>query len=105
VSRLSIALLKQLAGINLVHVPYRGGPPMVTDILGGAIPVGIDALPNSLPHMERGTPRALAITDAKRSRRIPDVPTMGEAVPGYAIGGTIGLGTRDSATPLARGDI
>jgi hypothetical protein len=52
-----------------------------------------------------GTLRALAITDAKRSRRIPDVPTMGEAVPGYAIGGTIRLGTRDSATPLARGDI
>ena len=56
--------------------------------------MGVDALPNSLPHMERGTLRALAITDAKRSRRIPDVPTMGEAVPGYAIDGTIGLGVR-----------
>ena len=98
VSHLSIELLKQLAGINLMHVPYRGGAPMVTDILGGAIPVGVDALPNSLPHMERGTLRALAITDAKRSRRIPDVPTMGEAVPGYAIGGTIGLGV-PAATP------
>src|SRR5262249_12846053 len=59
VSHLSIELLKQLAGINLVHVSYRGGALMVTDILGGAIPLGVDALPNSLPHMEQGTLRAL----------------------------------------------
>ena len=61
VSHLAIELLKLSAGINLTHVPYRGGAPMVIDIFGGAVPLGVDALPNSLPHIERGSLRALAV--------------------------------------------
>jgi tripartite-type tricarboxylate transporter receptor subunit TctC len=100
ISHLAIELLKLSAGINLVHVPYRGGAPMVADIFGGAVESGVDALPNSLPHIERGTLRALAITDAKRTWRLPDVATVGETIPGYEVGGVIGLGV-PAATPRA----
>jgi tripartite-type tricarboxylate transporter receptor subunit TctC len=100
VSHLAIELLKLSAGINLTHVPYRGGAPMVTDILGGVVPLGIDALPNSLPHIERGSLRALAVLTAQRSPRMPDVPTVGETVPGYETSGIIGLGV-PSGTPRA----
>ena len=92
VSHLAIELLKLSAGINLTHVPYRGGAPMVIDIFGGAVPLGVDALPNSLPHIERGSLRALAVLSGKRSPRMPDVPTVGESVPGYEVSGIIGLG-------------
>ena len=98
VSHLAIELLKLSAGINLTHVPYRGGAPMVIDIFGGAVQLGVDALPNSLPHIERGSLRALAVLSGKRSPRIPDVPTVGEFVPGYEVSGIIGLGV-PSATP------
>ena len=98
VSHLAIELLKLSAGINLTHVPYRGGAPMVIDIFGGAVPLGVDALPNSLPHIERGSLRALAVLSGKRSPRMPDVPTVGEFVPGYEVSGIIGLGV-PSGTP------
>jgi tripartite-type tricarboxylate transporter receptor subunit TctC len=98
ISHLALELLKQSAGINLVHVPYRGGAPLVTDILGGVIPVGIDAMPNPLPHLERGTLRVLAVTTAERSARLPDVPTVGETIPGYEVSGFIGVGV-PSGTP------
>jgi tripartite-type tricarboxylate transporter receptor subunit TctC len=98
VSHLAIELLKLSAGINLTHVPYRGGAPMVTDIFAGAVPLGVDALPNSLPHIERGSLRALAVLSGKRSPRMPDVPTVGESVSGYEVSGIIGLGV-PSGTP------
>jgi tripartite-type tricarboxylate transporter receptor subunit TctC len=98
VSHLAIELLKLSAGISLTHVPYRGGAPMVIDIFGGAVPLGVDALPNSLPHIERGSLRALAVLSGKRSPRMPDVPTAGESVPGYEVSGIIGLGV-PSGTP------
>jgi tripartite-type tricarboxylate transporter receptor subunit TctC len=91
VSHLAIELLKLSAGINLTHVPYRGGAPMVTDIFAGAVP-------NSLPHIERGSLRALAVLSGKRSPRMPDVPTVGESVSGYEVSGIIGLGV-PSGTP------
>src|SRR4029077_21191865 len=78
-SHLALELLKLSAGIDLVHVPYRGGAPMVTDIFGGPIQTGIDALPNSLPHIERGSLHALAVTTASRSPRLPDVPSVAES--------------------------
>ena len=92
ISHLAIELLKQSTGINLVHVPYRGGAPLVTDIFGGLVQTGIDALPNSLPHIERGTLRALAVTTAKRSQRLPDVPSVAESIPGFDVGGWLGIG-------------
>ena len=98
ISHLAIELLKLSAGINLVHVPYRGGAPLVTDMFSGLVQTGIDALPNSLQHIQRGALRALAVTTGKRSDSLPGVPTIGETVPGYAVDGWIGIGV-PSGTP------
>jgi tripartite-type tricarboxylate transporter receptor subunit TctC len=85
ISQLAIELLKTSAGIDVVHVPYPGGAPMLTDMLSGRIQAGIDALPNSLPHIKNGGVRALAILSAKRTPALPDVPTMGETIAGYEV--------------------
>ena len=98
ISHLAIELLKLSAGVDLVHVPYRGGAPLVTDMFSGLVQTGIDALPNSLQHIQRGALRALAVTTSKRSDTLPDVPTIGETVPGYAVDGWIGIGV-PSGTP------
>ncbi len=92
ISHLAGELFKSMAGIDMVHVPYPGGAPMVTDIIGGRVQVGIDALPNSLPHIQSGALRALAVTGPKRSDKIPVVPTVGETVPGYEVSGWTGIG-------------
>jgi tripartite-type tricarboxylate transporter receptor subunit TctC len=98
ISHLAIELLKLSAGVDLVHVPYRGGAPLVTDMFSGLVQTGIDALPNSLQHIQRGGLRALAVTTSKRSDTLPDVPTIGETVAGYAVDGWIGIGV-PSGTP------
>src|SRR5262245_28458704 len=92
ISHLAIELLKTMTGINVVHVPYRGGAPMVTDLLGGRVQAGIDALPNVLPHVQRGALRALAVMSARRAAALPDVPTAGETVAGYEVGTWTGVG-------------
>jgi tripartite-type tricarboxylate transporter receptor subunit TctC len=66
-----------------VHVPYPGGAPLMTDLLSGRVQAGVDALPNSLPHIRSGGARALALLSAARSPALPDVPTMSETIPGY----------------------
>jgi tripartite-type tricarboxylate transporter receptor subunit TctC len=81
-----------MTGVNMLHVPYRGGAPMVTDLIGGRVQAGIDALPNSLPHIQSGSLRALAMTGPMRSDALPDVPTIGESVPGYEVAGWTGVG-------------
>jgi tripartite-type tricarboxylate transporter receptor subunit TctC len=86
------------AGVKMQHVPYRGGAPMVTDIIGGNVQAGIDALPNSLPHIRSGAMRALALTGPARSAVLPDVATIGETVPGYEVSGWTGVGV-PSGTP------
>jgi tripartite-type tricarboxylate transporter receptor subunit TctC len=85
ISHLAIELLKIAAGIDVVHVPYQGGAPMLTDMLGGRLQAGIDALPNSLPHIRAGTVRALAVLSAKRSPALPEVPTMAETLKGFDV--------------------
>jgi tripartite-type tricarboxylate transporter receptor subunit TctC len=92
ISHLAWELFKLTTGVDIVHVPYPGGAPMVTDLIGGRVQVGIDALPNSLPHIRSGTLRALAVTGPARSDTIPDVPTVGETVPGYEVSGWTGIG-------------
>lgn len=72
-------LLKDLTGIDLVHVPYKGSPPAIADLRGGQIQLFFENMPSVLPHVRSGAVRALATTGAKRSRALPDIPTMVES--------------------------
>jgi len=79
-------LFRQRAGIDITHVPYKGGGPALNDVLGGQVPIFFANMASGLPHVKSGKLRALAITGAKRSAALPDAPTMAEAgVPGYEI--------------------
>ena len=98
ISHLAIELFKLSTGADVVHVPYRSGVPLVTDMFAGRVQTGIDAMPNSLQHIQRGALRALAVTNSKRSHVLPDVPTIGESIPGFAVDGWIGVGV-PSGTP------
>jgi tripartite-type tricarboxylate transporter receptor subunit TctC len=76
-------LFKAMAGVDLVHVPYRGSAPAVTDLIGGQIQVMFDAMVSTLPQIQSGKIRALAVTTATRSAVLPGVPAIAETVPGY----------------------
>jgi len=82
-SHLAGELFKFMTGINMVHVPYRGDAPAMTDLLGGQVQVYFGALTTSIEPIRTGRLRALAVTTAVRSEVLPDVPTMGEFLPGY----------------------
>jgi tripartite-type tricarboxylate transporter receptor subunit TctC len=85
-------LFKMMAGIDLVHVPYRGQPQVLTDLLAGQVQVTFDPLANSLGHIQTNRLRALAVTTAKRVTALPDIPTVGEFVTGYEASGWQGIG-------------
>ena len=73
-----------MAGINIMHVPYKGSGPAITDMLGGQVDLMFDSITSARPHIQSGKLRALGVTTAKRSSALPDVPTIAEAgVPGY----------------------
>jgi tripartite-type tricarboxylate transporter receptor subunit TctC len=91
-SHLAGELLKMMAGINLVHVPYRGGAPMVTDLIGGQVQVGVDVMPSSLPQIQTGRLRALAVTGKTRFSALPDVPSISETFAGYDADSWAGIG-------------
>ncbi len=77
-------MFKQMAGVDLVHVPYKGSTQLLPDLLAGRVPMAFDSLPPHLPHIKSGKVRALAVASATRSSAIPDVPTMAEAgITGY----------------------
>lgn len=76
-------LFKMMAGVDMVHVPYRGGAPALIDLLGGQVQVMFDTMPASIEHIRAGKLRALAVTTAMRSEALPDIPTVAEFVPGY----------------------
>lgn len=85
-------MFKSLAGVDMVHVPYRGAAPAVADLLGGQVDIMFDTVALSLPHIKAGKLRPLAVTTAHRSSALPDVPTMQEAgVPNYEMAAWIGL--------------
>ncbi|OGA52600.1 MAG: hypothetical protein A3G24_11575 [Betaproteobacteria bacterium RIFCSPLOWO2_12_FULL_62_13] len=87
-NHLFFELLKQRAGINLVHVPYKGIGPAITDLVGGHVHASIASAPSSLHHIRAGRLRALAVTGETRSQLLPDVPTVAESgVPGYRAAG------------------
>lgn len=83
-------MLNSMAGIQLQHVPYKGVAPALNDVLGGQVPLLFGSLPSTLPHIQAGRLRALAVSGAARSPLLPDVPTIGETVPGY--NGTLWVG-------------
>ena len=85
-------LLKFLTGLDLVHVPYRGAAPALTDLLAGRVHVVFDNLPTSLEYIRAGKVRALAVTTATRSDALPDLPTVSEFVPGYEVSSWFGIG-------------
>jgi len=97
-------LFKVLAGVDLVHVPYRGSTPAITDLLGGQVQVMFDVTPSSLPHIKAGKLRALAITTATRSEVLPELQPLGEMLPGYEASAWIGFGV-PANTPRAVIDV
>ena len=76
-------LFKLMSGVDMVHVPYRGSPPALTDLFGGQVHVIFDPLPSSIAHIRAGKLRPLGVTTARRSDALPDVATVGDFLPGY----------------------
>jgi len=88
---LSGELFKLMTGVNLVHVPYRGSAPALTDMISGQVHVMFDNMPSSIAHVQAGTLRALAVTTAVRSEALPDTPTVADTVPGYEASAFFGM--------------
>jgi tripartite-type tricarboxylate transporter receptor subunit TctC len=88
---LSGELFKMMTGVEMVHVPYRGGAPALTDLISGQVQVMFGPLPASIEFIRAGKLRALAVTTTTRSQALPDIPTVGEFVPGYEASGWNGL--------------
>jgi tripartite-type tricarboxylate transporter receptor subunit TctC len=99
ISQLAIELLKTSAGFEYVHVPYPGGPQIITDLISGRVQAGMDALPNSLPHIRSGAVRALAVMSSERNPAIPNVPAISEIIPGLAINAGTGIGVPAKTPP------
>jgi tripartite-type tricarboxylate transporter receptor subunit TctC len=85
-------LFKSMAGVDLIHVPYRGGAAALTDLLAGHVDLMFDTIPTSIEHIRSGRVRILGVTIASRWPALPEVPSVGEFVPGYAAEGWMGLG-------------
>jgi tripartite-type tricarboxylate transporter receptor subunit TctC len=85
-------LFKMMAGVNLIHVPYRGNAPALTDLIAGQIEVLFPSLGSSIEYVKTGKLRALAVTGATRSDAVPDLPTVAETLPGYQAASFYGIG-------------
>jgi tripartite-type tricarboxylate transporter receptor subunit TctC len=91
-SHLAGELFKMMTGVNLVHVPYRGNGPALTDLLGGQVDVLFPTLASSIEYIRTGKLRGLAVTTGMRSEALPDLPTVAESVQGYETSGWYGAG-------------
>jgi tripartite-type tricarboxylate transporter receptor subunit TctC len=90
-SHLTAELFKAVAGVNLTHVPYKGGPPALQDLIAGRVQVMFDIISSVRAHMEAGRLRALAVTGPKRSPVAPEVPTVAETLPGFESSAWFGI--------------
>jgi tripartite-type tricarboxylate transporter receptor subunit TctC len=92
-------LFKMTAGIDMTHIPYRGGAPMMTDLIGGQVQVGFDVLTGALSHIKSGELRALAMAGATRYEGLPDVPTISETMPLFVANSWCGIGVPRGTPP------
>jgi tripartite-type tricarboxylate transporter receptor subunit TctC len=92
-------LFKMMTGINILHVPYRGQAPALTDLLGGQVQVMFDSMPASIGHIKAGAVRALAVTTATPAEALPDIPTVGDFVPGFEASAWYGVGMPGNTPP------
>jgi tripartite-type tricarboxylate transporter receptor subunit TctC len=95
-SHMSGELFKTMAGIDMAHVPYRGAGPALVDLLGGQVQVFFSSLPSSTAYVRKGNLRALGVTATTRSETLPDVPAIGDFLPGYEASGITGFGAPKS---------
>jgi tripartite-type tricarboxylate transporter receptor subunit TctC len=100
ISHVAAELFKAATGIHTLHVPYRGSAPMLIDLVGGQVGAAFDNLPASVEHIRAGRLRALAVTTARRSAALPDVPSLGELLPGYEASAFFGIAAPKN-TPAA----
>ena len=98
-SHLAGELFKFMAGIDMVHIPYRGGAPMTTDLIGGQVNVGFDVMVTALPQVRSGKLRALGVLGRKRFDLLPDVATIAETLPGYEASTWAGIGVPRGTPP------
>jgi tripartite-type tricarboxylate transporter receptor subunit TctC len=100
-SHMSGELFKMMADIDMLHVPYRGQVPALTDLIGGRVQVDFATMPPSIGYIRAGTLRALAVTSSTRSEALPDVPTIADVLPGYDASTANGLGApRDTSVEI-----
>lgn len=99
VAHVTCELFKMMTGTDMLHVPYRGAPQAVTDLIGGQVQVMFDNLPSSIEHIRAGRLRALAVSTPSRLESFPDLPTLGEFVPGFETSAFAGLGAPRGTPP------
>ena len=95
---LAMELFKRQANVDLAHIPYKGSSPSINDLIGGRVMVTMDSLVQSYPHIKSGRLKALAVLSPRRTALLPEVPTVGETLPGYALTNWFGL-LAPAATP------
>jgi tripartite-type tricarboxylate transporter receptor subunit TctC len=92
-------LFKFMAGVDLIHIPYKGSTPAVTDLIAGQVQVMFDVTPTALPQIQAGKLRPLGVTTTERLPFLPDVPTIDSFLKGYEAAGWIGFGVPDGTPP------
>ena len=98
-THLSCELFKMMTGLNMLHVPYRGSPAALTDLIAGQVQLMFDNVASSIEHIRIGRLRALAVTTTTRWEGLPDIPTVSDVVPGFETGGMAGIGTPKGTPP------
>jgi len=99
ITHITPELFKMMAGVNMVHVQYRGAPSALTDLLSGQVQAYFASTTVSIEHIRAGKLRALAVTTAKRSEALPDIPTVGDFLPGYEASAVFGVGAPKNTPP------